>query len=331
MLTSLGRRIERLFYIGFLIIIACFIEFYLSVSGAYFFEMNEKVSEFYLNKIESKKEELDKAFTRQKNPSLAASDAEHDKRATRTRVELGLPPISETKRENSEKTYFQMISDIFQSFPNNHELQKTKILEIFSSEKSPEDIISELKKFQKEEENRSGIILGIETPRLFALQYGGTGYKVPASFLSLALFSALAPIALVWLGSFYITRQRELLTIRESSDYRQSFPHLLNIFPVIFVKLAQQMGVHQSRRTIYINRKIGGAVTGFFRCSLILLFLTPMFFCLCISLYNVYEVFSNFSVLYFSIGAFIVLTYLILGFLMVSQEITILYKKDFYA
>ena len=60
----------------------------------------------------------------------------------------------------------------------------------------------------------------------------GTEIVLELVTLARALQIALGPILILWLGSLYNTRHRESLYIGKSTDIRQVFPHLINVYPV---------------------------------------------------------------------------------------------------
>jgi hypothetical protein len=331
MLGSLGKRIERLFYFGFLLILLSFVELYFSSAAVFFSNTNESTASFYLSKMEQAARELNFAFVQS---TVKISKAELDKRRlaiAENRAALGLPPEEEKKEEKSPKSYKTMLKEIYDAHKHSSNKSEEQFSAIFNAGRSPDQIVEQLGKIKEDEIKAKGMVWGIETPRLFSINYGKSDYSVPAQFLAFVTFTALAPVILAWLGSFYVTRQRELLLIRELHDFRQSFPHILNIFHISFVNLARNLGIHKSRKSIYSERRIGGILTAIFRSIVVMTICLPMVLCSAYSFYNLYSIVPDGYEITLLLGAILTLTYLIICLQILVQESTLMYKKNFYA
>ncbi|MEJ8813421.1 hypothetical protein WKW77_20205 [Variovorax ureilyticus] len=74
-------------------------------------------------------------------------------------------------------------------------------------------------------------LYGVSMPDKASLSLLGNPVTIAAPTLIQALQFALAPLLMLWLGSLYNTRLREVLLVKESRNLAQLFPHMLNVYP----------------------------------------------------------------------------------------------------
>jgi hypothetical protein len=77
-------------------------------------------------------------------------------------------------------------------------------------------------------------LYGIELPEKATLSLFGTPAKMDLTTLVRVMQVALGPILLLWLSSMYQTRHRESLAIGRMKDVSTLYPHLINVYPVLF-------------------------------------------------------------------------------------------------
>ncbi len=329
MVAMLGRRIERLLYVGFLLIALCMLEAYLATAAAHFANEGEREVDALIDRMAQRKGSLDAAFAdQQKSPAAKALVGEQAKRAAATRRALGMPPEAAEPAADNELSYSSQLKEL--TGPKFLDARKSEILNLITPIHSPEKILTALETYRRENLRKPGIVWGVETPRIFAVQYGAADYRIPASLMASALFAGLCPLVIAWIGSFYFTRQRELLGIRDLQSFRDSFPHILNMFPVSFVKVNARLGVNQTRRAEHFERKFRGVVLCIFRFIVILLYIGPMLGGLAYASVKLTPVglYESWASIVTIGGVFIVVAFLVLSILI--QEAIVLYGKNFY-
>lgn len=270
MLSNAGLRIERLLYFGLILIFLCWAETYLSTAASYFSDTDNRVLDGLLQRLTSERPALESAFER-KNIDVARS--EREKRAAGLRKELGLPP-GEAQNTDSG-SYFallQKIADESNVSPYAMEAQTfATISALIDTKKSPQEIIAAVTKQKNDSIKNTATVLGIEAPRFLSLQYGSTDFKIPSLHLSVILLIVIYPLAVVWLGSFYITRQRELMLIRLARDHKATFPHILNWVVIDSSRMMAQLGQQNSAKQRRITLRLNAVITPAFRCLIVAL------------------------------------------------------------
>jgi uncharacterized membrane protein (DUF485 family) len=195
----------------------------------------------------------------------------------------------------------------------------------------PEKLIATLREKGKLLAAKPVSVWGIETPTSLPFQYGSARYQVPTSFVANALLVALTLTLLGWLGALYMTRQRELLIIRNLTDYRMAFPHVLNVLPAIpesFEEVRENRfrNVRKKQRDRAVNRYVFTVI----RASIILVFILPM---LIIFTYSVLELTTNSGEVswgYLGVALLLFLWICVQSLMLLTQEWFILKHKEFF-
>src|SRR5579871_2054325 len=212
-LQMVGRRLERLFLLGFVLVLLSFLQLYLATAASVFsHERPIATLSALMARIGSDQQELQKTF---------ASEAEIARQLdvyADTRKRLGLPPQLPSKVELQKHPYSQNLRRIVADVAAAVGASPQKVAELVDFTRPPEQILTSLKQRREQLQETPVRVWGIETPEQFAVEYGRVNYKIPASFLATALSIALAPLLIGWIGSVYVTRQRELLLIEKLDD-----------------------------------------------------------------------------------------------------------------
>lgn len=325
MLFSLGRRIERLLYFGFVLLLLCALEVYLAAAAAYFSATDTRSLDALVAQIESDESELQKLYDASKRPRHLSS--ERERAVASMRKSLGLPPRPADPLDNVP-TYRSRLHDILVSVPEWWSADDS-VGGILGTDKAPQQIVAALRELRARKIRDRGTVLGIETPRLLTLQYGSAEFRVSAQPLAGGLLTALYPLSVVWLGSFYITRQRELVGIRASRDFKEAFPHVLNFVAVDFSELWRRRGVRMKPKDVRFNSSFVGALTTAFRCSFVLVAVAPLVIGLGYSSVLLFSLTSPSWAIVLLAG----LAYIVVGcggVALVVQEAFGLYGKTFY-
>jgi hypothetical protein len=267
-MSDIGLRIERLFYLGFILIFACWIELYFVEVAAYFSNPQNRSVDALLVELKANLPELESTFAAQQQPKTPQDPREQA--VSKLRQELGIPPEKKSTNNSTETSYQEVLTKIYTKIyiHNQPDPDLAKKLEV---SKSPQTLIIELEKYKESLQKNSATVFGVESPRQLSFQYGSSDFKIPPSLLSTILLIAIQPLAMIWLGSFYITRQRELLLTTKSKDYKQTFPHILNWFVVDFSAFNSRIGFNQSRKQQKSHLVTAAIFTTLFRCLIVLM------------------------------------------------------------
>jgi hypothetical protein len=235
-LSIFGKRVERLFYFGIVLLLLSFFELYFVSASIYGGKENPKNIERFIARFEPN---IDKLWVLFSNPIPSSKEAitasQREIRVNATRKLLGLPSqINETKKT---ETYSDALNEVVRSAAREAELSQETVGQLVDVNKSPDALFADMRQKQQELLKKPVTVWGIEAPSTVPLLYGNAKYQIPISFIANALLCALAPLLIGWLGSLLMTRQRELLVLRELKDYRLAFPHVLNILPVIIYSI----------------------------------------------------------------------------------------------
>jgi hypothetical protein len=145
---------------------------------------------------------------------------------------------------------------------------------------------------------------GIEIPDTATVSIIGTKIQIAMATLIQALQVALAPIILLWLGSLYHTRLREIEIYKGNNNILVAHPHVINVFPFGYYPDLRKRNFIRSKAPV-----IWGALFCIIRLSLISIFVAPSVFLYLGSLfyqpiftYWSINVFSGFWVVMFSVG-----------------------------
>lgn len=327
-LSQLGRRIERLLYFGIVLVLFCFIEWYLISASVAFANEREANINKLLSVIEGKRENLTILFLNRPSQIAKQQNLERELRVANTRNLLGLPPIS-TQAEQTDK-YKEALSEILHGVANQASTSAQELSGLLDSSVSPEELIHDLRKQQKSIDEKTVLIFGLETPRLFSISYGDIHYRVPPVFLATALLIILAPLLLGWLSSLYITRQRELMMIAALDESKWAFPHVLNILPLNQIELNRKFGINRHNKGTHIFTAIYRHTLSLFRSFVIMLFAIPMVIAFAYSALSVFEILEPTHFLMKSILGTTAFLLALETLLLVSQEWLLLHKKEFF-
>ena len=330
-LMFLGRRIERMLYVGIVLLILCFVELYLVSASVYFGAEGRMGEAALLTRIEENKERLSSLFQSLQSPQERKLLAKNEQRVAETRRKLGLPPKLVPDSTVEVETYGHALSAIITDVARDTGAHPGILGKSIDISKPPEVLIKNLHDLQKGLEKKSTTVWGIETPSLFSIQYSGIDYRIPTNFLASTLVATLAPLLIGWLGSLYLTRQRELLAISELHDYKLAFPHILNLMPIMFTQYEKVYGAIYFSKEKRFQRVTNRIMLSIFRSLLILVFAGPM---VTIVLYSVYQLLNQLvgGLFTLNVGITVILALILLNqsLSLVVQEWTLAYRKQFY-
>lgn len=350
-LYFLGRRVERLAFTGILLIVLSFVDIYFATANIQLIaDRSSTAIATLLNKMKTEEKRLTTLYHAKPAPPalpvppvpqpLPVSEMqEQQKLIAQTREKLGLPPLERPKPPKPRKpptpspkpeTYREAIGKIVIEVSKESEARAEDFSSLMNPTKPPSELIKTIQSQKDVLDNKPTTVWGIQTPRLFQLQYAGQDYRIPLDFLSRILAVALAPLVFAWLCALYLTRQRELMMISDIDDYKLAFPHIFNFLPVSFDKVETRM--HQRHVTRY--RNVLSFINRFFHSMLrscaVLLLALPMVAGCTYAIYLIWDIeTSTTSTLYIS-GALLVLIMFIQILALVIQEWTVLHRKEFY-
>lgn len=163
------------------------------------------------------------------------------------RKSLGLPEIDNQKIDS--ETYHSRISKIREIAESELNLSNETI-KLIDTKKNPDQILESLQSRSKSLSQEALNVWGIESPSQVLLKYGEGQYLFPPSTIANILTHATSLVFLLWLASFQMTRQRELMIIKTLRGLDSVFPHIINVFPVNY----SQTGVNSIDNKKYKKR-----------------------------------------------------------------------------
>lgn len=271
MLFTIGLRIERLLYLGFFLLLICAVQVYLTTVAVHFGAKGTRALESLIASLEQNAPILKDLYEKDKAPRTPITETE--RRVEAMRKSLGLEPARKSNVLEGS-TYASKLKDLLIAIPDWSSL-RGQLDGVLTSDKAPETLIAALQELQKIKTPEKGTVLGIETPRQLTLQYGSTDFRFSALPLAIGLLIALYPLVFVWLGSFYITRQRELVAIRRARDYKDAFPHILNFVAVDSSNFQKSVGLPVRRKEIRFNLILARVATTLIRSIFVLITVAP--------------------------------------------------------
>lgn len=137
-------------------------------------------------------------------------------------------------------------------------------------QRSPDSLISDLKGMAAELRKKPIKLYGVEIPDVATIGLAGTKIQIAMSSLVQALQIALAPVMLLWLGSLYHTRQREITGIKHADNILSIHPHVINVFPVGFYPEMRRRNWFRSKAPV-----MWAASFAVIRISLVAIFIFP--------------------------------------------------------
>lgn len=339
----LGRRIERLFFAGVLIILVCCIELYfVTASQIFSSERPSAENQSILNQIERNLDILTKLY--EAKPAKQIDQApprgqtrKVDPKVLETRKALGLPPPTPEEpfgwkgKMPKQETYVDRMNDLINRAAIDARAAPGAIAKLVDLKKGPQENTAAIRQRLAQVQTMPVSVWGIETPRLLSLQYGGLDYKIPADFIANALLVALAPILVGWMGSFLVTRKRELLLISELDDFKTTFPHILNLVPVNWERIETRLGIYHKPRERLASRFLGKIFLLLFRWLVLLLFFVPMGSVYAYAAKTLWIVSGSELDYHFWVPAILLLVMIIQSINAFSQEHVFLKGKEFLA
>jgi hypothetical protein len=334
-LSFLGRRLERLFFVGILLVVVCFLESYLAAASHQLAKDNSLSALTLLyNEIAARQDELDELFKKPTPASpighLQGQDAE---RIAETRRKLGLPlegPQEAGDARGQPRTYEEALSKILEDVAPLSSRLKSDLAKIVHFDRSPALLLKDVQEQRVSMETTTTSVWGIDTPRALHVNYAGINYKVPFQFLSITLALALAPLLVGWLGAVYITRQRELAIISTIEDFKLAFPHVLNLLPVTFDRVRRMLRYPYKARARYLNSAVNRKALAFCRAAIVLFFSLSMLSGFAYSLFQIWAADGENISFPFVVGIVFAIIMFAQSFTLLIQESIMLYGKEFY-
>lgn len=135
---------------------------------------------------------------------------------------------------------------------------------------APSEIIKKLKQDAQEAARGPVQLYGVEIPEKASVNLIGTTVKFELGTL-MALFQiVLGPMLILWLGSLYNTRYRESQLIFRAATITETFPHIVNIYPVVRLPEARKKSW-----VIYCLPVVVGVLYSIGRAALLAIFIAP--------------------------------------------------------
>lgn len=179
---------------------------------------------------------------------------------------------SESKRDRSKIPIITYGGEVAKKliYGLNHTCWAELIEKRDSLEKSPISLVEELKKSAADLRKKPIKLYGVEIPDVATVGLAGTKIQIAMSSFVQALQIALAPIMLLWLGSLYHTRQREITSIKSSESILSVHPHVINVFPVGFYPELRRKNWFKSKAPF-----VWSFMFALIRMSLVAIFILP--------------------------------------------------------
>lgn len=322
---SLGRRLERLYYWGVLILLVCFLGALLATAAndelrlsnlqevTYQIELIEqnyaRLVELYTTSRSTKEKHqhskvrwADSRWYSEQVPKLLAELTDYDDAITLIAI------------RSSPKFTGQLFHLFFLDSSGGWAgIGLAAGLLGPGNEKGPSELLPQLfekrKKLTEDWESTAG---GIEMPHVLQLQIEGLPLKISLNFFTIVTALVITPAVIIWLMSVYVTRKRELFFIgdRHSLDY---FPHMFNPVPVI--------SSSQDRKWKLFMRSLERYVVAGTRVIFIFLFLVTMLIFTEYTNYTIWFKLTDSQWVHYVAG-FLMLLLLILSILVGTMEIS---------
>ena len=144
----------------------------------------------------------------------------------------------------------------------------------------PAELIKHLNSDSEKLKSSQISLYGIDVPDHTTVNIFGTNIGVELSTVVQAVQIVLAPILVIWIGSLYTTRFREVISIAAKPDITQTFPHILNIYSTqtheVEGKVKFVRYLNSVRKKSYIPLRI--ALTSLFLCPPIVAYAMGMYY-----------------------------------------------------
>lgn len=328
--TELGRRIERLLYFGAVLVLLCVALFYFATTAVYMNEKNPSGLAALANNLKNDLPKLQELYDKPINAKQDATD-NRMRLIQATRARLNMRPEILPKVTDNTETYAVELTGIINRSSTETGMDASVLSKGINSTTPPLQAIAIVKDHLRLLSGKPLQIWGIETPTIVPFQYGKALYEIPASVIAISLLFFLAPLLIWWMGSFLLTRQRELLVLRNSDDYTIAFPHVLNILPVMYKDLPWLSEKEKyKRRNFHRNRLFGHIFYASLRSIVLILISTPMVVLYIYSEFQVINIQLDTSIFAIVCGIFFGLWLALQNIFIVAQEWLILWGKVYW-
>lgn len=305
---EIGRRIERLLYFAAVLVLLCLALVYFVSTAAYMSSANPNGFAILEKNLAAEMSGLREKYN---HPVTRATPSSEERvlAVQATRKKLGLPTETLRKPQSSKvETYQDELKGVVSKSSAESGVSVESLSQDISASMSPDQVMDAIRHRRDQLSKTPASIWGIETPLIVPLEYGAARYSIPASVIANSLLIAIAPLIIWWLGSFHLTRRRELIFIREEDNYRSLFPHILNILPIVYIGAPWATAKERAGRNNQRLQRVGLQVTcSLMRSFVIILVSWPMVAMYIYSAVQIIELQANPSVfelaLAFAIGA----------------------------
>jgi hypothetical protein len=119
--------------------------------------------------------------------------------------------------------------------------------------RSPAEIITAFTDEAHELRKNKKLVFGIQLPEKAKISVLGTDFVIQSDVYVTLMQITLAPVLILWLGSIYVTRLREVILIHSAKHLSLLFPHLINLYPVgkILELRKRSWAAYYSRYLVY--------------------------------------------------------------------------------
>ncbi|HHA1670407.1 TPA: hypothetical protein ACOEF8_002384 [Enterobacter roggenkampii] len=326
LLITLGKRTEKILYSSIFVMTVTWSFNYFSKAILFTQNSNPEAYRILYDSINNDLHSLTESY-KILSDKIKLEDPLEKNKKKQAREMLGLPPQS--KEKTTKNYYKEELDEIANKVSSATGIDIKNISTLLDYNKPPDELLKLIKDKEKETSNKSINIWGIESPSRILFNYGGSNYIITNS-LAATLLAFIAPVLIViWLGSFYLTRHREISIIDDIEDYRITHPHILNLFYLNPEKFSRD-----SWENRFINTKGKKKEKAFtihmisiFRATFILMLLSLVIFpyingviSLIMGIYN--------SIFIISLHVLLIITIVIQSLITIIQEKTSL-KKTF--
>jgi hypothetical protein len=339
-LFFLGRRVERLVFGGILLFVLSFGEVYLSTANKQL--VADRSTDFIdnvLRTIESQEGELTLLFSAKLEPvarQAQRSELPDDEgRVAEMHRRLGLPPPPPPRTDKSAgnpskpTTYAGVLEEIVDQVIITTKAPR-ELKTYVDPSKSPIEIIRNLRQLRDAAFAKPATVWGVQAPRLVKLEYAGQPVALSLEVLSTLLGIALAPLTIGWLSALYITRQRELALIGQLEDFKDAFPHPLNLLPVSFAFITNAQNYSINSKKHADARKTNRGMLALLRCTIAAFLSFPLLAAYFYSCYQLWDANGNADFLLAAIAVFFAFVMLCQSSLITLQEWMFLRRKEFF-
>ncbi|EOD8954082.1 hypothetical protein ACJ5XW_002967 [Klebsiella aerogenes] len=236
LLSNLGKRTERILYLSIFIMAITWSFNYFSKAVLFTQNSNPDAYRIIRDNILNDISSLTISYKYLSNNAQSEDPLEQNKN-TQARKILGLP--SQPKKDKTRNEYKEELEAIAIKASSSTGMDIKNIYPLLDFSKSPEELLKVIEVKEKEASEKNINVWGIESPARILFNYGGSNYIITNS-LAATLLAFIAPVLIIiWLGSFYLTRHREISIIDDIEDYRLTHPHILNLFHLNSDKLSR--------------------------------------------------------------------------------------------